>query len=253
MSGGRYSKDLFIGYEQKGKTPVFTSTAGQQLNIYNVSLQNRTGVACDMGIYITPNAASWKLGTYDGISGLSIDATSAIQAGTATSVFTTTNNSGFVLQSVDLFGLIGATISQADTVTPVYAFQYWNGSAWTALPAISSTPNYNSATDQWLVFNPPRDWTRGSATGVGQTLIGGQTPYSIFVQASTAPGQAVQFNNLWLGKPLGFMSAIPNTGFIATQYFEERPRQLNTGEGILPYFSVASANNTFQATYFSVN
>jgi len=120
-----------------------------------------------------------------------VDRTSAIQAGTATTIFTTTNNDGFLVYAVNTFDKVTITISQAQTGVPVYTYEYWNGSAWSALTT-TAVPDYTALATDTLEFNIPSNWAVGDGTEVG----GNTAYYTIRALATTAPGTAVQITDM---------------------------------------------------------
>ncbi len=127
-----------------------------------------------------------------------VDRTAAIQAGTATTIFTTTNNDGFLIYGVQKFDKVTMTISQTSTGSPAYTYEYWNGSAWAAL-STTATPDYTALAVDTLEFTIPSNW----ATGDGSEVGGNTAYYVIRGLATTAPSTAVQISSL----------AIANTTF----------------------------------------
>jgi hypothetical protein len=120
-----------------------------------------------------------------------VDATAAIQAGTATTLFTTTNNDGFIVYGVNKFNKFTLNISQAQTGAPVYTYEYWNGSAWVTLP-LTTTPAYTPIGSTSAEFSAPTAWVVGDGTEGG----GNNAYYAVRVLATTAPATAVQATSL---------------------------------------------------------
>lgn len=116
-----------------------------------------------------------------------VDATATVQAGTAVSIFTTTNNDGFLAYGIQQFNKLTFTVSQAATGSPVYTYEYWNGSAWTALTGVTA-PDLTTTGSNDLTFNIPSNWAVGDGTEGG----GNNAYYAIRVLATTAPTTAVQ-------------------------------------------------------------
>lgn len=114
-------------------------------------------------------------------SGSNTDLTSAINAGTASNIFTTTNNDGYLVYGINKFNKVTITISQVATGSPVYAYAYWNGSAWTNL-TLTTTPVYTALGSTSLEFSAPSDWVVGDGTESG----GNNAYYAIRVLATTA-------------------------------------------------------------------
>jgi hypothetical protein len=255
MVVGRHIQTFFGGYDQRGKAAVVSPGDSQQLLLHAVTLQNRSGAAMDMGVGVRLSATSdngFKFGTLVALADPQLtDASVAIAAGTAQNIFTTTVNNGFLVQAKSRFSLIGLTISQVQTGAPVYAYEYWNGSAWTALPDMIATPVYTSTTDIWIVFSPPRDWVTGgdATTGVSSGY------YAVRVRATTAPGQIVKANAIWVAKFLHFQADVASNGCLSlvASYDLGAPIVLDALEGILPYFETATAANLVTARYQSAD
>lgn len=112
-----------------------------------------------------------------------VDKTAAIQAGTASTIITTTNNDGYLVYGVNPFNKVSLTISTAATGgSPVYTYEYWNGSAWTAFTP-TTLPDYTAVGSTFFAFTAPSAW----AAGDGTEVAGNTTYYAIRVLATTAP------------------------------------------------------------------
>lgn len=244
---GRRVLDLHTAYEQKAKASVLSPGANQQILLHDLILHNRSGGNANLGALIKLNSLGYLFGLLQSGNPV-VDVTTLIQAGTVQDIITTTANDGFLVQSERKFNLIGLAVSQAQTGTPVYAFEYYNGTSYVALPDIIETPDFSTTGDKTLVFSAPRDWALGSTLAVG----GSSTRYSIRVIATTAPTQAVQANDVWIGKLLHYQAQVPHNGNMTLGYHHKIPRVLDSLEGIMPYFSVASASNLVSAQYESV-
>lgn len=245
---GRRIQDLHIAYEQKSKASVLAPGAGEQLQLHTVIMHNRFVGASDLGLLIKLGPTGYLMGLLQGGSAVA-DITAAIQAGSTQDVFTTANNDGFLIQSAKRFNLIGLEITQAQGAgTPVYAYQYYNGTSYVALTDIIESPNFSSTGSKLLVFSAPRDWVPGSTGAVG----GNSGMYSIRAIATTAPAQAVQANEIWVGKFLHFQAQVTTNGNLSITFPYEQPKLLDGGEGVLPYFSNADAKNLVTALYQSV-
>lgn len=243
---GRFMLDIHTGYEQQGKAAVLSPAVSQQLDIYAVHLLNRTAAAMDMGILIKLGPSGYKFGLLQGGTPV-VDVTLALQSGTTEDVVTTTIGDGFLVQSTKTFGLIGLAVSQASTGSPVYSALYYNGTAYVPLPDIIEVADYSATGDKLLVFAAPRDWVKGSTPAVG----GDSDKYSLQLITTTAPGQAVQANDVWAGHFLHFQENVAPSGLLSLTYAEKFCRILDSQEGLLPYFKVANPKNMVTAKYFS--
>lgn len=250
MSGSRNAIDLNMAYDQVSKSAVLTPGSGQQLSLYYAKAQNQSGGTINLGLLlkIAQTDPYLLFGSYVSPGPLT-DSTTAINAGTATNIFTTTSNDGFVIQAKKPFNLVGFTVSQAQTGSPVYTYKYYNGSSYTDIPTVYGTPDYSATGDTVLLFPTPRDWAVGSTVGVG----GSAALYSIHAQASTAPGQAVKATAFWVGKLIEYAASVPNNGYLDVQWDVTLPKVLDSLEGLLPYFSTSSSSNNVTAQYFSAS
>lgn len=235
-------RTLACGYKEKGKTAPISTPSNQQLAVHYARAINRSGGAIDVGIMKKLSSGRWKI--YGLVGGVASDLTSAIQAGTASTIFTTTNNDGFLVAADVFFGLFGLTVSQAENGVPVYTYKYFNGTSFTTLTTIESVTAY-SAADQFNVFYPPLDWAKGS--GVAGT---DSSKYYIQVLATTAPGQAVKVTNAWAAQPLKLSPQLANNADLVFDVSQERPIPFEQGESLIPYFGgSANAANIFEARY----
>jgi hypothetical protein len=234
-----------LGYSTRGTVAALSPPAGKQLKVYLANVQNRTGSAIDAGICVRFDPTSWSLGTLTAASTPDFaDATATIQAGSDVSIFTTTNNDGFLVQSSRLFNVIGLTISQAESVSPVYEYTYYNGTTYATLTTISVPTTYGAA-NQWIVFPAPQDWVVGTTAAVG----GSTTKYSIRVRATTAGGQAVKANAAWIGQFIAFQEGLADNGNVTLSFSELNPLILQANEGVMPYFGTANAANLINGFY----
>lgn len=227
-----------VGYSVKCTGSVLSPPSNQQLLIHTLHAYNGSGSTVDIGIAKQLDT-SWKLWAIDATT---TDVTASVLALSSTSVIGTTNNYGFVAQAKKRFGLMTFDVSQASTGSPVYAYTYWNGSAWTAL-TLAQTPSYSATGQTQIVFMPPSDWVIGSGVTGADT-----NKYSIRVLATTAPTQAVKFDSLALGLWLAYRKSIGSTQQLQI-LFKERPLLMDANESIIPYFSVASSSNSVEVAY----
>lgn len=142
--------------------------------------------------FVGPNFGNSRWQLYSRIAATpNVDRTATVQAGTAVTIFTTTNNDGFLVYGVNPFNKVTMTISQIQTGSPVYTYEYWNGSAWTTL-TLTTTPVYTATGSVFLEFVAPTAWAVGDGTEVGGNVL----YYTIRALATTAPTQAVQITRM---------------------------------------------------------
>lgn len=231
-------------FPTKGNATVQLVPQNDQVNLHSYSLFNANATAIDVGLGIAfaPVPSSWRLYQYP--AGTGVDVTTTIQAGSAVNIFDTTTNHGFIVEAKAPFGFIALNLSQAQSGSPVYVYEYWNGSAWVTL-TLSNTPSYTSTGYTYITFQPPVDWA------VGDGGLGINTGYSVRARASTAGGQAVIANVMRVARWIAYNAVTAaDARFQAT--FENCPYLLDGGEQLAPYFGTANSLNTYEAS-FQVN
>lgn len=227
-------------YPDQGHTISYTPSSTQQLEVHKVSAYNGTAAENSIGIFhsvATPDFKLWKL-----LAAGDAEFTSTIQAGSAVSIFNTTNNDGCLFQSKEKFNMISFNVSQAQTGSPVYTYKYYNGSGWATLTLLN-TPAYSATGIQVIVFNAPIDWVVGDSTEDTDSTL-----FSIQVISTTAPSQAVQINSLKIGKMLAYSSSVLPSASLEVD-FDEESYLLQVGESIIPFFSYTNASNRLEIAY----
>lgn len=228
-----------VGYAAICTNSALSAPAGMQLLIHTLHAYNNSGSTADIGVAKQFDPIQWKLWQ---ITASITDVSATVKAASAVTLFDTTNSHGFVIQAKKPFGLLTFNISQAQTGAPVYTYEYWNGSTWTTLVK-QETPVYTATGQMQLAFNAPSDWAIGSGVTGADT-----DKYSLRILASTAPGTAVKIDSLALASWIGFRKSI-GSGLQLQILFKTRPLLLESNEAILPYFSVASGNNSVEVAY----
>lgn len=240
-----------VGYAQNGNAVVIAPAANQQLHVYEMEANNRSGGAINVGLLKKLVNASWEFYQIDASATPdAIDATAAIQAGTAKAIFTTTNDDGFLVQARKPFSLIGFNQSVATVdgaASAAYSYEYYNGTAYVTLNTIA-VPTYTGATgNKHIVFNAPNDWAVGTTADVG----GDSNLYSVLVRATTAPDTTGgSINSLWVGEFLKFAEGVADNASLELKFDRDLPLLFEGGEGLMPYFSgTASAQNSVRVLY----
>lgn len=244
MQGIRqYFSHIERAYTTVAKDAALSSpSSNKQLAIHSAAAYNATISAMDVGLGVRFDTTAWKLFT---VQASNTDATSAIQAGTETTILPTTNNYGFIVQAKKPFGLLSLTISQAETGSPTYSYQYWNGSAWATLN-LRNSPVYTSTGSIAIAFAPPLDWAEGngSATADFSTT---QAGYCIRVRGTTAPATAVKITALNVSKFWAFRN-VSSKGYMRVS-FDDKSDLLEIGESVQAYFGTADNSNTVEISY----
>lgn len=233
-----------VGYAEQCKTALASAPSGKQLKVFSVAVQNRSGGAIDVGLGVKFGNPSWKYGKIIAADTPDYtEQTSTIQAGTAVTFLTTTNNDGYLVQCKYPFNIVGMNVSNTAT-GGVFTYEYYNGSAYTTLTTVA-VPAYTSTGAKLIVFGAPQDWAVGTTAAVG----GDTSMYSILVRGTTAPGDTGQIDSLWVAKFLAFRAQVANYGSLSIGFDELNPMILEVGESIVPYFGTASASNIAEAFY----
>lgn len=239
-------------YAEKTKTAVVTPTSGNNLVFVGATVNNRSGGAAILGVGFKIINGRWLAGQWDDSAGASYtdDTTDAQDAGTDDfPLFTTTDDDGFVVQSLDKFGIIGITVTTAEAGTPTYVVEYWNGTAWADLLTIEEPADYTAA-EHAIVFSPPVDWT---ALAAGDTPVDtdGLTAgyYAIKVDASTAPTTAPIASDLWVAKLYDYKEAVADNAVLNVIPEDSRGYPLQAGEQLIPYFGTAGTSNSVTFRY----
>lgn len=245
MTGPRgYPESVLVSYATKGKANAFSVPASKQVYIYNARSFNNSGGSINVGICRSHIASQYHIWTLTTGGTVYTDSSAAIAAGTATNIFTTVNNDGFIVTDSRRFNLLQVTVSSASG-GGTYTYKYWNGSAYTTLTTLE-VPVYSATGDIWIVFQAPSDWVVGGPASVSQTQ------YSIQVIATTHPTTAVAITSAVVGEFLEFYEAVPNASAIQLSFPDSKPVLLNGGEGLFPYFATAAAANQFGCFYTTV-
>lgn len=238
----RYAKQRIFSYPDGGKAALISPAAGKQLRLYGVYPVNRSGGNQDLGVLKKFRDAAWLIGTTDGAA--YTDQTSAVQGGASTPIVSLVNGEGFIVQAQKPFHLIGLSVSVAATGSPVYAYEYFNGTSWATVPMLA-TPSLASTGDKLLLFAPPSDWAPGGTeTGLNASY------YAIRVRATTAPTTAIEADDVWVGELLAFQGDVPHNGVLGYVPPADFSELLENFEELMPYFSVPAAGNLVTVRYY---
>lgn len=227
-------------YAEISKTAMVTTESGKALIMYHMRAMNRSTGANNVGIMKKLSLTSAKFFTYTAVGTVYAEVSPSAASLT---LFTTTNNDGFVVGHKNRFGLVGMTISQAQAGATI-AYQYWNGSAWTTLPT-EKTMVVSATADTYVAFLAPIDWARGG-TGLDSNY------FYIRIRATTAGTPAALASALWMADFLDYYTNVADQTGVELEFDIEKPLLLEAGEGLMPYFSTAHANNyavVFYANY----
>ncbi len=241
--GNRYPIQLTQkAYPTIGQTSFTLVASTNQIYLHSFCAFNANTSSCDLGLGVAHTNPTWKLYTGNVNTGTAAtDSTSSIQAGTSTSLVDTTANHGFMIESTKQFGYVAINLTQAETGSPVYSYQYWNGASWATLN-MNQTPVYTSTGYIYLTFNPPTDWA------VGDGGLGANTGYSIRVRATTHTTQAILATSVRVARWFCYRQAVPASSQLQV-IFDNHPNLLEVSEALVPYFQTANNLNSIEAAF----
>ncbi len=218
---------------------ALSASSDKQLFVHSVAAFNAAGSTNALAICHSLTTPDWKIWTK---TASVANVTATIQAGTAITIFPTTNTHGFYAQAKSKFGMLSFVISQAGTGSPSYDYTYWNGASWASLDTLQD-PAYDTTGKYGILFNAPLDWVvGGGSTGIDESL------YSIRALGTTAPSTAVKVSSLKVGHIIVYRSGIPDKQQLQV-IFKTRQLLLQQGESIVGFFSIANALNSMEAAY----
>lgn len=229
-----------VAYPGQSFDAALAAPSNKQLLITSINAVNGSPAKNDLGIGYTVNSTQWKLYTSQVAV---VDVTSTIQSGAVVDLFTTTNGEGFIIQAKDVFGMLAFNLSQAQTGSPVYTYEYWDGSSWQPLQLLAS-PDYATLGHTQVVFEIPLDWAIGDA-GIPQL---DDQLYSMRILATTAPATAVQADSMKMAVLLAYREALLSKAELEVN-FDTRQFLLQQGEEIIGFFAVADSKNVMEVTY----
>lgn len=238
------------------KDKVLAPSSGpivEGIMVGRVEVGNSSGDDAAMGWGYQPADAEWKSGQWDvSATGSEYidDTTDAQDAGTDDfALTTTTDDDGFVVQSLHKFNVIGITVSTAAAGgTPAYSYKYWNGSAWATLNLLTS-PDLSGTGDTYIVFLAPHDWT-SLASGDSPVTSGLDAgKYAILVQATTAPtGTAALATVLWPVKICDYIEVVSDGQSVVKKY-DHGMVKIPATASVVPYCSTADNANWVSIDY----
>lgn len=231
-----------VAYPSQGKDVALACPFSKQLIVHSMAAYNGAVVANDIGVGYQLASPAWQF--YQIVAGVATNATTGLQAGSSTNIFNTTANDGFYVSAKLPFNLLYLNLSQAQSGSPVYDYSYWNGSAFVALPLLATT-SYSSTGATYVAFLAPIDWVAGNGSLL--PTIQGSAGFTIRVRSTTAGGQAVIANAASVAKFFAYREDIASKQHL--QVLFERPITLESGEGLIAYYSSANASNLVDASY----
>lgn len=227
---------------------VVAPPVGKQIAVYGARVINRAGSAIDVAIVkkLAQTQSAFSFGQVTAaLTPQYTDKTAAIQAGGTINIFDTTANDGMLIGAPAPFNVVSFVVSQAESGSPVYTYQYFNGSIYTALTTLIGPTAYTAGTIV-VSFLAPIDWVPGTTAAIG----GFATNYNIKIVATTAPGQAVQATSMYVGQFLKYQPALADkTSMEWNAIDSSAPILLSASEEVAGYFATANSGNAMEVLY----
>lgn len=219
----QYVKTKRVAYPFTSGVPALQAPQDKQLLMHSIALVNGAVAPQTLGIGIGFSSAGAFL--FQDVSGV----VTPYVAG----VLFDSNGDKLYIQAKSPADFISFNVDVVGTNDGTYAYEYWNGSAWTALtPQV--VPNFANAQTE-LIIGAPLNW----ATGDGGILELNSALYSFRIVATTAPGTPPELTEALVARFYTLRELIGSKEALEAT-FEENQTLLEAGEYILPYFGAAS-------------
>jgi hypothetical protein len=232
-----------VGYDDISGPAILLAPSNQQLMVREVACVNGTGAAMQVGIANSMNYTHAAIYTLQGGVATAVSPIVNANNGTYTAQgFTTTANDGLLIQGMIRFGMLYYSLNVAATGSPVFSYEYWNGSAWIAFTPIIDK-GFSATGAGFMVFSPSYKWAKGTGGYAGLNA----NYYTIRLRATTASGTAGTLSQIQLSRVLTLRQT---EALQALQMsFEIQELFLNQGEGIVPIFENQSPLHTVEYVY----
>ena len=221
-----------LGYASTDAANVLTAPSSVQLELLTYGLINASALMQNLGLGISFSSSSSSI----------FSLVSGALANFSNTLFTTSANDGFIIQSSSPCDLLALKISQAQAGSPIYEYSYWNGSSWTVfVPQV--VPSSYAVGMQHILFPPSYLWVKG-----GNYAGLDSNKFSLRVRATTAPSQAVQVSAYKICKLITYRESVEAAQSVEANFMDSQ-YLLEQGEGLYPYFSIPSINNAVELVY----
>lgn len=222
-----------FGYSFVTAYPVLSPAAGKQLNLHSLALINGSGAAISLGLGIGCNTQ------FASVYSLRV----GVAGSQSTTLFTTTANDGFIVQSSLPIDMLALHITQADAGSGVYEYAVWTGAAFQVFtPSVS--PTWTATGETALIFPPDFRWTAGNG-GFGNLDA---TRYTLRIRATTPPSQAVIADINQPCRLIAFRESVESKQSIEAD-FSDNQYLLAGSEAVFPYFGTANAQNAVELVW----
>lgn len=239
MSLAKPIQHINTGYSTKSNVPVVVPTAGNQLRLYSIRLDNESGSTIACGFLKTGSNADRQYFTYNGT--VLTEVTTALSEGTAESVFAG-NGTGFAIQATQQFQSVLFVIATGST-GGTFTIKYWNGTSFSNVLQQIDVPTNFATGQEMVLFSAGADWVPGG------NLAGlNQNKYTILFSATGQSGSTTATSAI-AGQMIQYAPAVATGTAFEAAFDINYPLQFMGLENLVPYFGTASANNKVIAFY----
>ena len=145
------------------------------------------------------------------------------------------------------FNSIVFNVTQAQTGSPVYVYEYYDGSSMVALTP-EQVPDYSTTGETLLGFIVPPDWQLGTTVAVNDNVATDTSDKHCLVgKATTAPTQAVIADSVHLLRWGKIARGLADGKFIGFE--PQQPIALERNESMLCWMSVTNPLNSCNVYY----
>lgn len=228
----QYIRNACLSYPGQAQDNLLVAPSNQQVLLQSIAAYNNSATAVDAACCVKPNPA---LNLFFNGSGAPLTLPGSIF---------TSNGDRLIIQCPKKFHLVSFLLSQAQASVLTFTTEYWNGSAWTAVPGVLRSPVATSTGEDALAFFEPIAWVVGTA-GEGSTR---SDYYSIRLTLTAAPSQAIQGAKPQLAYFLAYRN-LSSKNFLQVIFLKDLECLLEAAEAVSVYFATAGATNSAELTY----
>jgi len=152
---------------------------------------------------------------------------------TSTRISSSLSGDNYSIKSKDKFNMAAMSIGTADSSGATFTYKYWNGSTFATLTLLN-TPVLTATGKKAILFDAPLDWA-----------LDADSYWTIRIDATTTPNFV--FTSVLPCRVLAYREGVQPKATLEVNF--EDPVLLQSGEGIVGFFSFADSLNTLKASY----
>lgn len=246
MTVTRAQTRIHRAYPGKPQTFAFTQEANKQPVFYSMLLTNGNGSSTDAALLkgYAPGAAKVLKEDSVGISDIS-SLLDEVQ-----SVFEA-DGDALYFGGKQPFGLVGLVIDTAGVDgSPAYDLEYWNGSAWVDINAFEEFPGLLAAGYDYVIFPAPVEWRAGGQDSSAANLPNQNLFYIRMVATTANTTSSPEISDVVMAEILHHRPSLGSKASLEVSAIDpHKPYEIDSGEGIIPYFKDANALNTVEISF----